>query len=104
MTLLGMLYWEHIVEWHLFIVLKKEPIGVLMINMDMGRLIGRRRVGISIGCVDFDAEVSFVRAQSEEHPHARLFDAQGVRVGKLQSRGCAGEPTQQLRAFLFSSD
>jgi hypothetical protein len=38
-------------------------------------LVGRRRVCISVGCVNLDTEVSFVRIQGDEHPDARLFDA-----------------------------
>ena len=74
-SLQGMLYREHMVEWHLFVVSEEEPVGVLMVDVDVGRLVGRRRVCISVGCVDFDTERSFVRTQSEEQPHARLFDA-----------------------------
>jgi hypothetical protein len=77
-----------------------------MINVDVGWLVRRRRVGVSIGCVKFDAEVSFVRAQSENHLHAMqgcLMHEVYV-LASFRAGAARGEPSQQLRAFLVPSD
>jgi len=75
MALQRVLDWEHTIARHVKTVANEKPVGVLLVNVYERRLVGRWRVGIGICGVDLDANVSFVRAQGNEHSHAGLLDA-----------------------------
>ena len=59
----------------------------MIVDVDEGRLIGRRRVGVCIGGIDLESGETLVGTKGEEKPHAGLLDTGGVGISQLESGG-----------------
>ena len=75
MALKGVLHREYHVSFDRKAITDEEPIGVRLVDINVRWLLWGRRVGIGVRCVNFNAYVSFMCTDSEEHAHTWVLDA-----------------------------
>ena len=63
------------------------PVSVLIIDDDERRLVGGWRICVRVGCVDLQADKTFVCAQGKEQAHAGLFNTTAGGVGQFELWG-----------------